>query len=438
MKYSALEIAFLDFSKIAINYMKARSPNGKVEKRKVKRTIFSDKQVKDVEVEMYLHWQYFELGWEKELHEFEETHKYLEAQNKVIKRDFEFPLYLIIAPLLNAVAKEMSFDVSERFLVETHRIHNAYWVSDECVEYHYIPLLNFSTQDVFQINEYLEIQEFNDEFKSEFAFFYTSPSNSFDLNLYDLWHTKYLIKYKNVWKVGEEKGYGANPLLALLSSLRLLQHGNVGTKSRLMKSGGPEPHGITGPSGGPVYDFITFRSSSNYHLLSEDMPKVIKLFNSILEIVNSDKYKGVRTSLSRLHLSYSRSHLTDKIVDYSIALESLLLSENNTELLYRMSMRASWLLRKNFAPKEIKTKMQAFYDMRSCIVHRGYSVGDLLNHRPLRNKLSEFYTELDEKALTDLSENLVKKIIIGYLEMLKNQPNILEINKQIDAGIMNW
>ena len=148
--------------------MKSRSSNGKVEKRKIKRTIFSDKQVKEAEVEMYLHWQYFDLDWEKELLEFGETHKYLAAQNEVINREFDFPLYLIITPLLNAVATKMSFDISEEFLVEIHRIYTAYWASNECVEYHYIPLLNFSTQEVFKINDYLEIQEFNDEFKSEF------------------------------------------------------------------------------------------------------------------------------------------------------------------------------------------------------------------------------------------------------------------------------
>ena len=59
-KYTDIEKIFLNFCKVAIAYMKSKSPHGIVEKRKVKRTVFSDKQVKEEEVELYHHWQYFD------------------------------------------------------------------------------------------------------------------------------------------------------------------------------------------------------------------------------------------------------------------------------------------------------------------------------------------------------------------------------------------
>lgn len=438
MEYSSLENTFLDFCKIAIDYMKSNSPNGKVEKRKVKKTSFSEKQVKDIEAEEYRHWQYFDIGWEKTLCQHKETLKYIKDQNEVIKREFEYPLYLIITPLLDAVAQKMSFEIDDDFLIETYRKHNAHWISPEHIRLHYIPLLNFKTDEVFKVSEHLDIIEFENSFKSDFAFFYTSPTNSFDLNLYDLWHSHYLIRYKSIWLHGEKEGYGEKPLLALLTSLRLLKRGNVGTKSRLMKSGGPEPHGITGPSGGPVYDFLTFRGSNNYYLESQDIPDVVETFNSIYEIVCSDKYKGLSTSLNRFHLSYTRSHLTDKIVDYSIALESLLLSDDHNELLYRMAIRAAWLLKEVNPPKDIRIKMQVFYEMRSCIVHRGFSIQELLDKHSVRNKLSAFYNDIDKNVLAHFAEDLVKNVILGYIRMLKSESSVKEINNKIDEGIVAW
>ncbi len=418
--------------------MKSQSSNGKVEKRKVTRTAFSAKQVKDVEMEIYHPWQYFDIHWQKKLYSYEVTNLYIKEQNKVINREIEYPIYIIICPILAAVAEKLSFDVDDEFLIKMHSKYNSYWTSDINIEYHYIPLLNFSSESEIKLNDILEIQPLPDEFKTDFFLLYKSPSNSFDLNLHDLWHAKYMIIFKSVWSVGQEKSYGSKPLLTLLSSLRLLNPGNVGTKSRLMLSGAPSPSGITGPSGGPVTDFLSFRGGPNYNLSHQDLPKLKDLFEDISEIVNSSKYKSISTALTRFHLSYTRSHLTDRILDYSIALESLLLSDNSTELLYRMSIRAAWLLKDVFPPAETKEKLQVFYEMRSCIVHRGHTVEDLLKNKTVKNKLSGYYKDINEQAISSLSDNLVKEVIFKYLQSLKVFQSVREINKHIDEGIINW
>jgi len=74
--YSTLEDIFLNFYKVVIVYMKSNSPHGIIEKRKVKRTVFSDKEVKEEEIELYHHWQYFDIHWERDLHKFKETKEY--------------------------------------------------------------------------------------------------------------------------------------------------------------------------------------------------------------------------------------------------------------------------------------------------------------------------------------------------------------------------
>lgn len=436
-KYTDIEKIFLNFCKVAIAYMKSKSPHGIVEKRKSKRTVFSDKQVKEEEVELYHHWQYFDVHWERDLNKFKETEEYLKEQNKLINREHKYPIYIIIAPLLDAIERKLSFDVGDDFLIERYRVHNDYWTSSESIEYHYIPLLNFSCEEEIKFNDFLEIRELKDDFKSEFAILYKSASNSFDLNLHDLWHAKYMVVFKSVWQVGEEKSYGTEVLLSLFTALRLLKPGDVGTKSRLMISGGPKPH-VIGGSGGPVFDFLTLGRNAQYILNSSEINLVKQLFHETHGLVTSKKFKSIRTALDRLHLSYTRSHLTDKIIDYSIALESLLLSDNNEELLYRMSIRAAWLLRDTFLPTDTKLKVQIFYEMRSCIVHRGYSNSDLLNHKLVIKKLRKFHKTLSEKELFVFADDLIKCILTRYLEKLKFKDSIQHINEEIDAGILTW
>lgn len=246
-----------------------------------------------------------------------------------------------------------------------------------------------------------------------------------------------MLIYKNKWKIGEKRNEGNGPLLPLMSSLRLNQSGHVGTKSRMVQTSAPKPT-IIGPSGGPVREYYTHRYGEEYILTNDCTDKIIETYNLLSSIVSSSKYKLLHTPLNRFHIAYTRTEVVDIIVDYSITLESLLLSDNATELLYRMSMRAAWLLKDVYPPLRTKKMMQVFYEMRSCIVHNGFTLEDILKKKQIKSKLKEFYGELSEKKIRIFLDDLVKPILLAYIDNLSEHASIHEINKVIDDGIVSW
>lgn len=68
-----------------------------------------------------------------------------------------------------------------------------------------------------------------------------------------------------------------------------------------------------------------------------------------------------------------RVSLEDRILDYSICLESTLLFGMRDELKYRLALRGAKLLGKHCDPQETFNKLKCLYDIRSKIVHDGHT-----------------------------------------------------------------
>lgn len=437
MPYSEIEDIFINFARVAIDYIKSNLPNGTLEQAKVKRTIFEDNGWYDIDVEMYWQWQGLPIDWMRELSSKSETQQYIEFQNSELS--YEIQLHELILPLLDAIYQKISLTISDKELLEKYSIHRTGWMNKEKHEYHYIPLINFTADCDVKITDNLSIKAFPNDLKSEFNIFYRSSPDEFDLSTWDLSESKFMIRYKNTWKIGEEKPIGKKQLTPLVSALRLLKKGNIGTKSRMVKSKeNAIAPSLFSASGGPVGEYYTPRNGSKYHLTAKDIPDVKKKYHQLSLITDSKKYKLLHTPLSRFHIAYTRTKIVDQILDYSIALESLLLSGNTTELLYRMRMRASWLLRNTYPPEKTRKFIQAFYDMRSCIVHRGFSIEDILANTKIINKLTEYYEEIIEKTIKEFIDELIKNILLAYIDMLKIYKSIHEINTKIDEGITSW
>jgi hypothetical protein len=83
--------------------------------------------------------------------------------------------------------------------------------------------------------------------------------------------------------------------------------------------------------------------------------------------------KILRIPLDRLGRAGSERDFADRAIDLGIALESLLLSDNDpAELSFRLSLRGAWLIGKNEAERlEIQRSLKKLYDLRSRAVHSG-------------------------------------------------------------------
>ncbi len=98
--------------------------------------------------------------------------------------------------------------------------------------------------------------------------------------------------------------------------------------------------------------------------------------------------EGLRIPLSRLNSALRRSSAIDQAIDLGVALEALFLeSSENSELSFRLSVRAARFLRSELADRqELAQFVRRVYAVRSAAVHRGRipeQIHGLTAHRAL-------------------------------------------------------
>lgn len=92
---------------------------------------------------------------------------------------------------------------------------------------------------------------------------------------------------------------------------------------------------------------------------------------SKLNKIKFESFKEFSIALRRLGYAMDRNRYDDKLVDLVISFESILLKQSEmSELYYRMSVRLSKLLEKDYKKRlELKNDMREIYNLRSRIVH---------------------------------------------------------------------
>ena len=177
----------------------------------------------------------------------------------------------------------------------------------------------------------------------------------------------------------------------------------------------------------------------------EEEPYIIndKTFNQIKSLYN--KTKRLYSNILNIPLDYFNQYynafgIFDRIIKLAIILESILLSGDNQELKYRLSIRAC-----NILQKDVFDEFKAFYDIRSAIVHEG-NLSDreckkLIKFLPQYSNL-EFNANVRSKVLFDFVNNiiaqLVREILLKSIELItKDNINSLKnLNKFIDNNIV--
>jgi hypothetical protein len=151
------------------------------------------------------------------------------------------------------------------------------------------------------------------------------------------------------------KAGGVNsPFMQVLTSGPFLQPWNRSYKH-------PTPSGIVGLNG------------RTYQLMPEDVGDVAELYSLLSQHETSAHFLG--TALKRFERAYGRPSQEDRIVDFTIAAESCMVTKD--DLSYKFRLRGAALLSASSKagkwrnPKDAYASLGDLYDARSAIVHDG-------------------------------------------------------------------
>ena len=224
-------------------------------------------------------------------------------------------------------------------------------------------------------------------------------------------------KYGGITKINNKESY-TDPLGILkyffnpiMSSLRLLKSGDIKYNhiifELLMWNGNRE---------GPM---LIDMGNSQYYFNKYKLEKneIEELKNLFQKVKNAPEF--LRIPISRFNFAYDRRKPEDKLIDLIVALESLLVKENQ-ELSYRLSLRTSFLLGKNNKErKELFCLMKKAYNLRSKIVHGS----KYKNEVKINNKTIPIYKLVSN--IEDILRKSIKKALNfkdseSFLESIDN------------------
>ena len=212
---------------------------------------------------------------------------------------------------------------------------------------------------------------------------------------------------------------------AVCSALRLFRSGMIGYNHILVTSTPSDPHG-----GRTIFGPLTSRQllGTPYSLLGADVPAFV-LFWKEFDTFPQDQRPRLRLALRRFNFGSERERPEDKLIDYMIAFESLLLRKSEKdELAYRLSLRGSLILGHNSAEREAAYAfLRTAYRIRSDIVHGedpkqtirvgndelvlSLFVGSVEEH--LRKILGKFLLQCRSTHETSVIDQLDRAIISG-------------------------
>lgn len=143
-----------------------------------------------------------------------------------------------------------------------------------------------------------------------------------------------------------------------------------------------------------------------------DLTPIRGLYDQLVVAEKSDGSDDLDIAFRRFNQAYTRQDSEDRVLDYTIALESSLLRGIREELRYRLSVRGAALTCRKADPTEIQSLLIQIYDARSGIVHDGKMLAD----RELAKRCGE----------------VVRLILRCYLDRIAAGESISTINVNLD------
>jgi hypothetical protein len=207
------------------------------------------------------------------------------------------------------------------------------------------------------------------------------------------------------------------------SSLRLFKKGKVGYTNIRRKAKFWEPHSGTVISSLPGREVL-----GTEYVLSKGEILTFLDFWRVYQTGRHKEGNRIEIALRRFNFAYGKVMPEDKLIDYIIGFEALLLQDEPQELPYRMALRGAALLSKN--PDERKktfSELKAAYKERNNIVH-GRKARDIVHigneevqftkfveriEEYLRLAIKEFLVLCGTKSEKQIIEALEEKILVG-------------------------
>jgi hypothetical protein len=211
----------------------------------------------------------------------------------------------------------------------------------------------------------------------------------------------------------------------LITALRLFKTGAVDLTSISTGTVGWDLYGGFGGWMGrirlPVF-------AADYELSGAEGP-VFAAFWADFQRQYPKEHKRVDLAIRRFNLAYERLMFEDRLIDYAIGLESLLLrAEEQQELGFRLALRGSRLLGNDpKARSEIFSRLRSAYSVRSEIVHDGTIPAEVVfgtTHLP-------FHQFVD--AIADDVRAIIRKML-ELTETKGENPIIASLDEAIVRG----
>jgi hypothetical protein len=381
--------------------------------------------------------------YEKEilqLPEFVECAEYMN-KNATIRRNFgildknKAPMEIILSTLRPFLTKYLSILDSLTF---DKKALNALYFEFERYFYAKIerysvtsPLENFKCEsDCIDLTEGLRIRRISSMEKSEYLtsmqYSIGGPSAFGQLNVISLKHVVETT-YNHAKETPMDMSSCRPRFEDAVNALRLFKSGAVDFNILRITPISWQPHhgtyyssmgGYTRPIG---QEYVLQKSEVS---LFKRLWKKYNEFRNKRAGLNSSKYLNI--AFRRFNLGIEEVDFEDKMIDYLISLEALLLPERD-ELKYRLSNRVAVLLGKGEnETEEVRTIIAEAYDLRSDIVH---------GKSPKEIKIGE--KAIPQGDFVSKVEEYVRKSIRFSMVLSKDYKNQETLTRKLDESLFN-
>ncbi len=401
---------------------------------------FSQAYVREVEwfMVIYKHWEEFKKmpHYPLAIQAMEEDEKISKHLNKLVgtatakgRVDCDRCLQSFF---IHLIQKQNSLDFPEAVLNNVYDEFEGYFYRD-VLEFRYLSLLDrfkMETEKI-QLNPGFSLIKVSNEEKEELI----SESRSFFAS--DFSYHVYFRDYALDYYFEEPKVFGDEPGIYreafpdrvvtknfddICSTLRLFKRGNVGYSNIRKIARFWHPYGGTTVSGLPSREVY----GEEYVLLNNEIPAFLDLWK-LFQKIREKKRNRIEIALRRFNFAYTRLLPEDKLIDYIIGFEALLLKKDESqEFSYRLALRGSALLGKTTEDRrKIFAELKTAYNERSALVHGRETKefvgvgGERVQFREFVNRVEEYlrftinkFLELCEnkgesQVIKDLDENIV-------------------------------
>jgi hypothetical protein len=207
-----------------------------------------------------------------------------------------------------------------------------------------------------------------------------------------------------------------------VATLRLYKSGSISYAHVIENSDTWNPVGGTMHSPQFLYPPSIF--GITYELTNSEIPGFVEFWRKFEQAqING---KAIKTALSRFSFVYERGRPEDRLIDYIISLEALLL-ENEPELRYKFSLRGSALLGED----DPKKRATIFYEL-----YEGYGQRNNIAHGNIpKQSLTVGSETLQFPQLVENVGNHARSTIRTFILLRKSKKQILEmLNQKIIEG----